>query len=163
MALEAGTLAAVDATGLVWTATVTATDGFAGTATVSVADGDYTDAAGNPGLGGTDTVTIDRSNADVSVSIGVEGPLTDADSSALVTFTFTEAPVGFAEGDIQLSAGLALEAGTLAAVDATGLVWTATVTATDGFAGTATVSVADGDLYGCGGQSRAGRYGHGDD
>ena len=105
----------------------------------------YTDAAGNPGLGGTDTVTIDRSNADVSVSIGVEGPLTDADSSALVTFTFTEAPVGFAEGDIQLSAGLALEAGTLAAVDATGLVWTATVTATDGFAGTATVSVADGD------------------
>ena len=47
----------VDATH--YTATVTANDGFAGNATVSLVAGSYTDAALNLGLGGSDTVDID--------------------------------------------------------------------------------------------------------
>ena len=42
-------------------ATFTATDGFAGTGTVAVGTG-YTDAVGNTGAAGSDTVSIDRAN-----------------------------------------------------------------------------------------------------
>ena len=45
---------------LVYTATFTAADGFAGTGSVSVAAGSYTDAAGNAGGAGSDVVAIDR-------------------------------------------------------------------------------------------------------
>ena len=143
LALVAGSLAQVAGNPLLWTATVAAADGFSGVATVSVADGVFTDAAGNPGTGGSDSVTIDRLNASVAVNI-VDPSLNDADSSSQVTFTFSEAPVGFVEADIQVSAGLALVAGSLAQVAGNPLLWTATVAAADGFSGVATVSVADG-------------------
>ena len=45
-----------------YSATFTATDGVAGTGSVSVAGGSYTDLAGNSGGAGSDTVTIDRAN-----------------------------------------------------------------------------------------------------
>ncbi|NMG77755.1 Ig-like domain-containing protein, partial [Aromatoleum diolicum] len=68
--------------------------------------------------------------------------LSDTDSSSQVTFTFSEAPVGFTAGDI-VAVG-----GTVTNLQATAnpLVFTATFTATDGFSGTASVSVAD-NLY----------------
>ena len=54
-----GTVTGLTATAdpLVYTATFTASDGFSGTGSVA-ADG-YTDAAGNAGAAGSDTVTID--------------------------------------------------------------------------------------------------------
>ncbi|NMG77712.1 Ig-like domain-containing protein, partial [Aromatoleum diolicum] len=126
---------------LVFTATFTATDGFSGTASVSVADNLYTNAAGNLGSGGSDTVPVDRSNPTLTVDI-VDTALSDTDSSSQVTFTFSEAPVGFTAGDI-VAVG-----GTVTNLQATAdpLVFTATFTATDGFSGTASVSVAN-DLY----------------
>ena len=54
---------------LVWTATVTAADGFDGNGTVTVANGSYTDAATNAGIGDDDTVDIDRINPAVTVDI----------------------------------------------------------------------------------------------
>ena len=82
---------------LVYTATFTADDGFDGTGSVTVTADSYTDAAGNPGGGGTDTVTIDtRSNPTVTVDI-VDASLNDADNSSDVTFTFSEAPTDFTQ------------------------------------------------------------------
>ena len=73
---------------------------------VSVA-GSYTDIAGNAAAAGSDTVTIDRINPTVTVNI-VDTLLNDADTSSLVTFTFSEATTNFAIGDIVASAGLSL-------------------------------------------------------
>src|SRR4029077_14430748 len=129
---------------LLWTATVTANDGFAGTATVSVNTGDYTDAALNAGTGNSDSVTIDRVNPSVAVNI-LDPSLSDTDSISNVTFTFSKVPVGFTEADIHVSSGLALVAGSLVQDVGNPLLWTATVTANDAFAGTATVSVNTGD------------------
>src|SRR5262245_49886252 len=99
----------VDATH--YQATVTAVDGFTGTGSVTVATGSWTDAASNPGGAGSDSVSIDRTNPTLSVNI-VAGSLNDATNSSVVTFAFSEAPgASFTESDIQLSAGLTLNAG----------------------------------------------------
>ena len=84
---------------MTYTATFTADDGFTGTGSVSVAAGSYTDAAGNPGGAGSDTVAIDTQNPTVAVDI-VDGALSDGDNSSVVTFTFSEAPAGFTPSDI---------------------------------------------------------------
>ena len=66
-----GTVSGLSATSdpLVYTATFTAADGFAGTGSVSVGAGSYTDAALNAGGAGSDTVTIDRDARRVTVDI----------------------------------------------------------------------------------------------
>ncbi len=79
---------------LVWTAQFTATDGFAGAGSVAVISDSYTDAALNLGGSGTDSVTIDRTNPTVMVTIA-ESALTDGTANSLVTFTFSEAPTDF--------------------------------------------------------------------
>ncbi|MFQ2820634.1 Ig-like domain-containing protein [Aeromonas caviae] len=61
----------------VWTATFTATEGFTGTASVAVKDGSYTDAAGNPGSAGSDTVAVDTQAP--SASITLDGNITPDD------------------------------------------------------------------------------------
>src|SRR5205814_2129794 len=124
---------------LVYTATLTADDGFTGTGSVVVAAGGYTDAALNAGGAGSDTVAIDRENPTVAVDIA-DSALSDGDASSTVTFTFSEAPVGFALGDITAVGR------TVPALAATGdpLVYTATFTAADGFAGAGSVSVTAG-------------------
>ena len=133
-----GTVTGLTATAdpLVYTATFTATDGFSGTGSVAVAAGSYTDAAGNAGAAGSDTVTIDRLNPTVAVNI-VDGSLNDGDASSQVTFTFSEAPVGFTAADITAVGGTVT--GLTATADP--LVYTATFTATDGFSGTGSVAV----------------------
>src|SRR4051812_27074276 len=134
LTLTVGSLTMVDATH--YTATVTANDGFTGTGTVSLAAGSYTDAALNLGGAGSDTVTIDRGNPTVLVDI-VDGALSDGDNSSVVTFAFSEAPgASFTESDIQVSAGLTLNSGSLTMVDATH--YTATVTADYSFTRTRT-------------------------
>jgi Ca2+-binding RTX toxin-like protein len=141
IAAAGGTVSGLTATAdpLVYTATFTATDGFTGTGSVSVTTGSYTNAALNAGSGGSDTVTIDRTNPTVLVDIAA-GSLDDADNSSTVTFTFSEAPVGFALSDITAVGG------TVSSLAATAnpLIYTATFTATDGFGGTGSVSVAAG-------------------
>ncbi|MCA6122785.1 hypothetical protein J6500_12885, partial [Bradyrhizobium sp. WSM 1704] len=148
LSLTAGSLHVLAGSGgMVYEATVTATDAFTGTATVSVANGDFTDAAGNAGVGGSDSVTIDTENPTLTVNI-VDPSLSDNDNSSVVSFTFSEAPgVSFSESDIHLSSGLSLTAGSLHVVAGSGgKVYEATVIATDAFTGNATVSVANGDF-----------------
>jgi len=122
----------------VFTATFTATDGFTGTGSVSVADASYTDTAGNPGTSGSDTVPIDTVAPSVIVDI-VDPSLNSTDKVSTVTFTFSDAPVGFTLADTTAVGG------TLSGLTPTAdpKVFTATFTATDGFTGTGSVSVAD--------------------
>ncbi|WP_281035352.1 Ig-like domain-containing protein [Mesorhizobium sp. M4B.F.Ca.ET.089.01.1.1] len=122
-----------------YTAKFTAADGYDGIGTVSVTAGSYTDTAGNAGAGGSDTVAIDTLNPTVAVNI-VDGALADGDNSSVVTFTFSEVPVGFDAGDITATHG------TISGLAATAdpLVYTATFTADDGFTGTGSVSVTAG-------------------
>ncbi|RWI92888.1 MAG: hypothetical protein EOR21_17345 [Mesorhizobium sp.] len=120
-------------------ATFTANDSFAGIGSVSVTAASYTDAAGNTGGAGSDSVTIDRVNPTVAVNI-VDTALSDSDNSSVVTFTFSEAPVSFTAADITATHG------TISGLAATAdpLVYTATFTADDGFTGTGSVSVTAG-------------------
>ena len=87
---------------LVWTAQFTATDGFTGTGSVAVVSDSYTDAALNLGSSGSDSVSIDRTNPTVTVAIA-EASLSDGTASSLVTFTFSEEPVGFSHADLLVS------------------------------------------------------------
>ena len=127
----------------VYTATYTATPGFSGTGSVSVANNTYTDAAGNNGSGGSDTVPVDAAAPSLTVDI-VDTSLNNADTSSVVTFTFSEAPVGFTAADITAVGG------SISGFTATAnpLVYTATYTATPGFSGTGSVSVAN-NTYTC--------------
>ena len=125
----------VTANPLVYTATFTATDGFSNTGSVTVGTA-WQDAAGNAGVGGSDTVTIDTLNPTVAVNI-VDASLSDTDNSSQVTFTFSEAPTNFDAADISAVGG-AISGLT---VTANPLVYTATFTATDGFSGTGSVTV----------------------
>ncbi|WP_287371355.1 Ig-like domain-containing protein, partial [Mesorhizobium sp.] len=103
------------------------------------AAGSYTDAALNAGGAGSDAVAIDRQNPTAMVNIA-DSSQSDGNPTSDVTLTFSEAPVGFTLGDITAVGG------TLSGLAATGdpLVYTATFTAADGFAGTGSVSVAAG-------------------
>ncbi|TRC92177.1 hypothetical protein FJV77_25860, partial [Mesorhizobium sp. WSM4306] len=66
-----------------YTAKFTATDGFAGTGSVSVTAGSYTDLAGNTGAGGSDTVAVDTENPTVTVDIA-DASLSDGDNNSVV-------------------------------------------------------------------------------
>jgi len=136
LAVVGGTLSGGSLSGNVYTATYTATDGFSGTGSVTLS-GAYTDAAANAGAtGANDTVAIDRANSGATVVLTASG-LSDASSTTQLTITFSKAPVGFTEDDLTVVGG-ALSGGSF---DGTGLVYTATYTATDGFNGNGSVTL----------------------
>jgi T1SS-143 domain-containing protein len=94
-----------------------------------------TDVAGNTGATSAGYgVTIDRTDPEVTVKISASS-LNVADNSSLVTFTFTEAPVGFTAADIQASHG------SISNFSGSGTTYTATFTADSGYDGTGSVSV----------------------
>ena len=112
------------------------------------ADADHTvdasittaDAAGNTATS-SDTESYSVAGGVPSVTVDVvDTHLNAADASSTVTFTFSEAPVGFTASDITAANG------TVTGLTATAnpLVYTATFTATAGFEGTGSVSVAIG-------------------
>lgn len=136
VSVAGGALSAFAGSGSSYTATFTATNGVATTGSVSVGTG-YTDAAGNSGGTGSDTVVIDTLNPTVTVNI-VDTVLTDADNASVVTFTFSEAVTGFTAADVTVSSG------TLSAFSGAGASYTATFTATNGVAATGSVAVGTG-------------------
>ena len=113
----------------VWTVTITPTGN--GEVTATVADGSYTDTAGNEGEQGTDSESFDVDGPSVAVDIVNEG------QTGTVTFTFSEAVTGFEAGDVSVANG---SLSNLVRINDT--TWTATVT--PAATGDVTVSVADG-------------------
>ena len=87
--VSGGTLTGFSGSGTSYSATFTATDGFDGTGTVTVPAGSYSDAVGNAGTAGSDSVSIDTLNPTVTVDI-VDASLSDSDNSSVVTFEFSE-------------------------------------------------------------------------
>jgi T1SS-143 domain-containing protein len=108
-----------------------------------------TDLAGNTGsVSSSYAAIIDRTDPTVTVQIA-DGSLNIADNSSVVTFTFSEAPVGFSLSDIQVSNG------TLSGFTGSGTSYQAIFTAKAGFDGNGSVSVSDNsftDAAGNGGQ-----------
>ena len=129
IATTGGTLSPISGTAdpLVYTAIFTPTPGTAsGTASITVADGSYTDAAGDAGTAGTTPViSIDTLAPTVAITLA-DSTLTKGETTT-VTFTFSEVPTGFDLADVTVENG-ALSAFT---VTADPLVYTATYTPTD--------------------------------
>jgi hypothetical protein len=134
-----GTLGAISGTGLTRTATFTPTAGTAsGSASITVAGANYTDAAGNTGGNGTTpSISIDTLAPTLAITSNVSA--VKIGETATVTFTFSEAPTSFVAGNITTTGG------TLSGLSVTGnpLVYTATFTPTAGLAsGSASITVA---------------------
>jgi len=119
----------------VYTATFTPTASSSGTASITVAAGSYTDAAGNSGGAGTiPALSYDTLAPTVSISDNVAGTATGATT---FTFTFSEAVTGFSTSNVTVGNGTK---GTFTAVSST--VYTLDVTPTASSAGNITVDVS---------------------
>ncbi|MBJ8505303.1 type I secretion C-terminal target domain-containing protein, partial [Acinetobacter seifertii] len=138
VAVAGGTLSGLTTTnGVTWTATFTQ-DGTATPPSLSVANGTYTDLAGNPGSG----ASLAGLTADITpptLAISASDLNLAAGESTTVTFTFSEPVTGFDTSDVTLAGG------TLAGLASTdgGKTWTATFTQ-DGTATPPSLSVANG-------------------
>ncbi len=133
-----GTLSGLAVTGdaKVYTATFTPTPGTAsGNASITVAAGNYTDAAGNNGNAGTTPAISIDTQAPTLVITSNDAAL-KVGETATITFTFSEDPINFADGDITVNGG------TLGAISGSGLTRTATFTPTPNFEGNASITVA---------------------
>jgi hypothetical protein len=138
--VSGGTLSAISGTGNTRTAVFTPSAGInAGTASITVASGSYTNAAGNGGEAGT-TPTIHFDTLAPTVTIGSDMAALKIGQTANVTFTFSEDPGStFTSGDVAVSGG------TLGAISGTGTTRTAIFTPdanTNG--GTASITIAAG-------------------
>jgi len=137
-----------------YTATFTPDADFTGTASVEVPTNSYTDLAGNPGFGDSDTVALDTSAPSVVVNITADELV--AGEATEVTFTFSEAVAGFDLADVEFVGG---EVTGLSGPQDNGdgtFTYTATFTPAADFTGTASVSVIDGSYTDLAGNSGSG-------
>ena len=140
--VSGGTLSAISGSGLSRTATFTPTAGSSGTASITVAAGSYTDAAGNPGGVGT-TPALSYDTLAPTLAITSSSAALIAGQTATITFSFSEDPGSSfswngTTGDVVVSGGI------LSAIRGSGLTRTATFTPTAGSSGTASITVAAG-------------------
>ena len=112
----------------VYTAIFTPTpDLTSGNASITVASGAYKDAAGNNGsAGNTPDISIDTLAPTLAITSNVAA--VKIGESAIITFTFSEAPVGFAEADVSITNGSLSAPQVISATDPK--VYTATFTPT---------------------------------
>ncbi|XZU84045.1 BapA/Bap/LapF family large adhesin [Acinetobacter baumannii] len=139
IAVVGGTLGALTTTdNITWTAVFTP-DGTGTAPSIAVADGSYTDLAGNLGTGdvldGTDGFVVDI--VPPTLAITTDDLALATGETANITFTFSEAVTGFDVSDI------AVVGGTLGALTTTdNITWTAVFTP-DGTGTAPSISVAD--------------------
>ncbi|WP_325809245.1 beta strand repeat-containing protein, partial [Cocleimonas sp. KMM 6892] len=146
--IEGGSLSILTTSdNITYSAIFTATGGTNSTGSVTVDAGSYTNAAGNLGIAGSDTVTINTTNPSVVVNIE-DTDLNDTDSVSNVTFIFSEATSDFDNNDITL------EGGTLSNVSTSDNInYSAIFTATDGVNTTGSVTVDAGSYTNSSGNS----------
>ncbi|MGE8065435.1 Ig-like domain-containing protein [Pseudomonas sp. NPDC089569] len=124
-----GTLSAVSSSngGITWTATFTPTANITdATNLITLDNTGVTDAAGNTGIGTTDSNNYAIDTQHPTATVVVANPNLAIGQTSLVTITFSEAVTGFTNAD------LSIENGTLSAVSSSdgGITWTATFTPT---------------------------------
>lgn len=137
--VSGGSLSALSGSGATRTATFTPSANQAsGSASITVAAGTYSDAAGNSGgAGSSPSIAIDTLVP--ALTITSSRSTLKAGETATITFTFSETPIiGFSSADVLVSGG------SLSALSGSGLVRTATFTPTANSSGTASISVAAG-------------------
>lgn len=142
ISVSTGSLSAIVVSGTdpkVYTATYTPPSATTVTATIAVADSSYQDSASNDGLGDSLDISVDAEAPTLSITADVSS--LGASDTATVSFTFSEAPDGFADSDVVATNG------TLSSIAVDGsdsALYTATFTPSTDFEGSATISVADG-------------------
>ena len=137
--VSGGTLSAVSGTGLIRTAIFTPAANSSGSASITVAAGSYTDAAGNPGSNGS-TPALNYDTLPPSLTITSNIAILKAGQTAIITFSFSEVPSGFVAADISATRGTISDL----AVTSDPKVYTATFTPTANSIGTASITVAAG-------------------
>ncbi|MEM7647917.1 MAG: Ig-like domain-containing protein [Cyanobacteria bacterium P01_A01_bin.70] len=124
LTVAGGSISGFNGSGANYSATFTATDDSTTDGKVTVNANSYTDAAGNAGAAGNDTVTVDTTNPTVTVNI-VDASLSDSDNNSVVNFTFSEAVTGFDASDLTVAGG------SISGFSGSGANYSATFTATD--------------------------------
>jgi len=132
-----GTLSGFTGSGAGYRATFTPTPGFAGTATITVAAGTFTDASGLPNTAGSLSLSVDTIRPTVAITRAGTGVLRSGDTDT-VTFALSEASTTFAAADVTVVGGA------LSGFTGSGGTYTALFTAAAGFNGTASVAVPAG-------------------
>ena len=135
-----GTLGTLNGSGTSRTAIFTPdADNNAGNASITVALGNYSDAAGNPGTPGT-TPTLTFDTKAPTLTITSDKSALRAGQTSTITFTFSEATTDFVSSDITVTGG------TLGTLNGSGTSRTAIFTPTaDNNAGNASITVALGN------------------
>ncbi|GAB3402288.1 Ig-like domain-containing protein [Massilia agilis] len=153
--VSGGTLGALSGTGNIRTAVFTPdADVNAGTASITVAAGKYTDAAGNDGGAGV-TPSIHFDTLVPTVSISSDKAALRTGETATITFTFSEDPGASFTWD-GTSGDVTVGGGTLSAISGSGLTRTATFTPTANTnGGVASIAIAEGKY-----SDAAGNAGH---
>ena len=108
LTVQGGTLSNVSTSdgGKTWTATFTPTDNIENTSRViTLNNAGVTDRANNPGTGTTTSNTYDIDTIRPVLTITSDKPAVYAGQTVLLTFSFSQAPSGFAQGDVQLESG----------------------------------------------------------
>ena len=128
LAVSGGTLSSLSGSGLTRTATFTPTaNNNAGTASISVTAGSYSDSAGNSGAAGTTpALTFDTLAPSLTSTISLSNSALTIGDTANVTVSFSEAVTAFDLNDITSDNGLLSN---LSTAD-NGHTWTATFTPT---------------------------------
>jgi hypothetical protein len=132
-----GSLSNFTGSGTTYTATFTPANGFNGNASISVAAGAFTDAAGNANLASLVTsIPVDTVSPTVSIT-SAPSSLRSGQTS-LITFTLSEVPTDFTASDVTVSGG------GLSNFAGSGTSYTATFTPDPSLEGNASISVAAG-------------------
>jgi hypothetical protein len=128
----------------IYTATITPLASYQGPGTLQIGASSYTDVAGNAGAGSgvASVATVDSKAPTLAISSSKAA--LKAGETALITFTFSDAPVGFTDGGISATNG---SLGPLTPT-ANPMVYTALFTPTPNLAsGTASITVAAGAYH----------------
>jgi hypothetical protein len=129
LTIAGGTLSAVTSAdgGITWTATLTPTASITDATNIITLDNPgVSDAAGNAGVGTTDSNNYAVDTVRPTATIAVADMSLIIGETSLVTITFNEAVTGFSNADLTVASG------TLSAVSSAdgGITWTATLTPT---------------------------------
>ncbi|MCX8520163.1 MAG: Ig-like domain-containing protein, partial [Rhodoferax sp.] len=140
ISVSGGTLGTLDGSGAIRTAVFTPfANTHAGSASISVADGRFSDIAGNTGSGAS-TAVIPFDTTVPTLSITSDRAVLQANQTATITFSFSETPIGFDSNDISVGSG-----GTLGTLSGSGSTRYASFTPTaNSDSSTVSIHVAQG-------------------
>ena len=140
VAVTGGTLSNFNGSGVTYTATFTPLAGFSGPATITVAEGSFTDVNGTPNVAGALNAPLAVDAVLPSIAITSSKAVLKAGATATITFRLSESSRDFAASDVTVTGGA------LSAWTGSGVTYTATFTPTVGYNGTGTIAVNAGSF-----------------